>query len=187
MGFNYKPQSFTKANKGAIKKYEASLKDLEQYIHNLITSHDYLQQQVEIDKNEFAHTFGLVTDFDICSGIEIDVARHTESFLKSYIDEVIKRAYLMGVCSGDTKGTAWVKERMTKASSLGGKRKSKSAEARDKYFYDLVKKEVEKNGLPILESPPRYFRLKASKNFGVAERSLNQSINKAIKLIKNGK
>ena len=187
MVFNYKPQSFTKANKGSIKKYEASLKNLEQYIHNLITSYDYLQQQVEIDNTEFAQEFGLVTDFDICSGSEIDVTQHSKLFLKSYIDEVIKRAYLMGVCSGDTKGTAWVKKRMIKASSLGGKRRTQSAEARDKFFYDLVKKEVEKNGLPILESPPKYFRLKASKNFGVSERSLNNSINIAIALIKNGK
>ena len=164
MGFNYKPQSFTKANKGSIKKYEASLKNLEQYIHNLITSHDYLQQQVEIDKNEFAQKFGLVTDFDICSGVEIDVAQHCDLFLKSYIDKVIKRAYLMGICSGDTKGTTFALREVKKQTSLKNKeRRSKPncvTEALRNDLRYLIAKDYKEHKEDVIDfQPARYIRM----------------------------
>lgn len=107
MKIEYIPHRFGKPSKSAIKKYEKSLEAIEIYIENLVTSHADLLNQVDVDKAEHALEYGLIQNFDVSHGNDIDVATHIRMYSRLYIEDLIKRAYQMGVCSGDTKGAGW--------------------------------------------------------------------------------
>jgi hypothetical protein len=186
MKIKYKPNNINELPKPTVARYERAIENAEIYINNLVNSYSYLLDKANVNKNELLLEHGLINERDLIHGENIDIASFVKWYLGEYLDESTKRAYLMGFSSGDNEGAKEglgygirvEKEKSLKGSSKGGKQRNKETVEREKYFYQLIQKELERSGKEILKVSATYFMNKG-KPFPVEERSVLNSIRKA--------
>lgn len=123
MKIAYTPHRLGNPSSLTVKKYEKSLEAIEIYIENLIVSHANLLNQVDINEAEYALTHGLINDFDVSHGNDIEITSNIKMYLVSYVEGLIKSSYQMGVSSGDNKGTAWALNETKKLESKRNQKK----------------------------------------------------------------